>query len=228
MARAGLRSHLAGSVPISIAAHLVVLILLLIIPLAADMALPPPERGLPEFVRAEAPPPPPFVPAAPRPSGLVSPASDVAPVTAPTTIQPEVPRTAPQFDVPMGPPGGLPAGIGEIGSLTPPVGAPPPEPPHVPSTVRVAQLPQAPRKLVDARPMYPDIARAAHVEGTVVLEAVLDTYGNVTELRVVRSVPLLDQAALDAVRQWKYTPSVYAGRPVSVLMTITIRFTLHP
>jgi len=61
----------------------------------------------------------------------------------------------------------------------------------------------------------------------VILESVLDTSGNVTQLRVVRSVPLLDQAALDAVRQWKYTPTVYGGRPVSVLMTITIRFTLN-
>jgi protein TonB len=49
----------------------------------------------------------------------------------------------------------------------------------------------------------------------------------VTQLRVIQSVPLLDQAALDAVRQWRYTPSIYAGRPVSVLMTITMRFTLQ-
>ena len=85
----------------------------------------------------------------------------------------------------------------------------------------------APRKTADARPLYPDIARTAHVEGTVVIEAVLDTTGRVTQLRVVKSVPLLDQAALDAVRQWRYTPSVYGGHPVSVLMTITIRFTLQ-
>ncbi len=59
------------------------------------------------------------------------------------------------------------------------------------------------------------------------LEAVLDPSGHVTQLRVVKSVPLLDQAAIDAVRQWRYTPSAYGGHPVSVLMTITIRFTLQ-
>ena len=59
------------------------------------------------------------------------------------------------------------------------------------------------------------------------MEAVLDPTGRVTQLRVIRSVPMLDQAAMDAVRQWRYTPSMYGGHPVSVLMTITIRFTLQ-
>jgi protein TonB len=104
---------------------------------------------------------------------------------------------------------------------------PVPEPPRPAAPVRVAQLPVAPRKIADARPLYPEIARAARREGTVVLEAVLDTAGRVTQLRVIQSVPLLDQAALDAVRQWRYTPSVYGGQPVSVLMTITIRFQLQ-
>jgi protein TonB len=75
--------------------------------------------------------------------------------------------------------------------------------------------------------MYPDIARSARVDGTVILEAVVDANGSVTQLRVVRSVPLLDRAALDAVRQWRYAPSLYGGRPVSVLLTITVRFTLQ-
>jgi protein TonB len=83
-----------------------------------------------------------------------------------------------------------------------------------------------PRKIADARPLYPEVARQARVEGTVILEAVIDTTGRVTQLRVLRSVPLLDQAAIEAVQQWRYTPSTYNGRPVSVLMTITVRFTL--
>ena len=67
----------------------------------------------------------------------------------------------------------------------------------------------------------------ARKEGVVVMEAVLDTGGRVTQLRVIKSEPLLDQAALDAVRQWRYTPTVYGGHPVSVLMTITVRFSLR-
>ena len=120
---------------------------------------------------------------------------------------------------------GAPAGAADISGLAPPT-PPPPDTPR-PATVRVAQLPEPPRKIFDVRPAYPDIARKAHVEGTVILESVLDTSGNVTQLRVIRSAPLLDQAAIDAVRQWRYTPTIYGGRPVSVLMTITIRFTLN-
>jgi periplasmic protein TonB len=228
MARDGLRSHLSGSVPISIAAHLVILLLLLIAPLAADIALPLPDKELPEFIRAApVPPPPSFAPSVRRstPSTVVSP--DIVPVVAPAAIAAKTTPPGPQFDVPIGPPGGAPPGVGDVIGLTPSIPAPLPDPPR-PTTVRVAQLPEPPRKIVDARPAYPDIARRARVEGTVILESVLDTSGNVTELRVVRSVPLLDQAALDAVRQWKYTPTIYGGRPVSVLMTITIRFTLNP
>jgi protein TonB len=229
MARVALRSHLSGSVPISIAAHLVVLLLLLIVPLAADIALPQPEKDLPEFIRvAPAPPlpPPAFAPAARRSSTSVMEDPNVAPTTPPAGIEPERPTPGPQFDVTMGPPGGSPAGVGDFIGVTPPTLLPPPDPPR-PTTVRVAQLPEPPRKILDVRPVYPDIARNARVEGTVILESVLDASGNVTQLRVIRSVPLLDQAALDAVRQWKYTPTLYGGRPVSVLMTITIRFTLN-
>jgi protein TonB len=229
MARDALRSHLSGSVPISVAAHLVVLLLLLIMPLAADVALPPPATGMPEFVRiASVPPPPAFVPATRRSAPSPAPGADVAPTVAPDAIRPEVERPGPQFDVAMGPPGGLPPGVGEMGGLTPPSALPaPPDPPKPASPVRVALLPEAPRKIADVRPIYPELARTARVEGTVVLEAVLDSAGRVTQLRIIKSVPLLDIAALDAVRQWRYTPSLYGGRPVSVLMTITIRFTLN-
>jgi protein TonB len=230
MTRVGLRSHLSGCVPISIAAHLVVLLLLLIVPLAADIALPMPEKDLPEFIRVAPPPPPPPpptpVPAPRHPVATAMTDPSVPPTSAPPSIQPERPAPGPQFDVAIGSgtngQGGLGIDTGVV-TVAPP---PPPDPPR-PATVRVAQLPEPPRKIVDVRPLYPDIARNAHVEGTVILEAVLDTSGNITQLRVVRSVPLLDHAALDAVRQWKYTPTVYGGRPVSVLMTITIRFTLN-
>jgi len=228
MARDGLRSHLAGSVPISIAGHLVVLLLLLIIPLAADVALPQPERDLPEFVRVAPPPPPPpaLAPSAHRSTPMAPASSSAAPTEAPRAIAPENPLPAQQFDHPVGTGAELPMGIGDATGIVPSVPAVSAEPPR-PTTVRVAQLPEPPRKIVDVRPVYPEIARNARVEGTVILEAVLDTSGNVTQLRVVRSIPLLDQAALDAVRRWRYSPTMYGGRPVSVLMTITIRFTLN-
>ena len=75
-------------------------------------------------------------------------------------------------------------------------------------------------------PVYPALAQSAHVEGDVVLEAIIGVDGSVQELRVVRSVALLDEAALDAVRRWRYTPTLLNGVPVPVVMTVTVSFRL--
>lgn len=230
MAKAGLRSHLSGSVPISVAFHLGALLLLFIIPLTAEMVLPSPEVSPPDFIRVAPLPPPPEVTVR---IGATSPARDstaAAPVPthAPTTIQAET--EAPPFipgSVLPDATSGLPPGAGGL-STGPPISVPvPPDPPKPAGPVRVGDLPVAPRKTVDVRPIYPEVARAARIEGTVVMEAVLDPSGHVTQLRVIKSVPMLDHAAMDAVRQWRYSPSLYGGHPVSVLMTITIRFTLQ-
>ena len=76
------------------------------------------------------------------------------------------------------------------------------------------------------RSSYPEIARAAKIEGVVILEATIDERGVVTDARVLRSVPLLDAAALTALKQWRYTPTLLNGVPVRVLMTVTFRFSL--
>jgi protein TonB len=228
MAREGLRSHLSGSVPVSIVVHLVVLLVLVVIPLA-DVVLPIPVTSMPSYVLAAALPPPPApVPVRTVPTtSTPSPASSGAPTQAPDHIVPESVTAPPSIAVDGGD-SGIP-GVGvESGIVTPTPPPPPaPEQPRPQGPVRVAQLPEPPHKIGDVRPVYPEIARAAHKEGTVILEAVLDPTGRVTQLRVIRSEPLLDQAALDAVRQWRYSPSMFYGKPVSVLMTITVRFTLQ-
>ena len=84
-----------------------------------------------------------------------------------------------------------------------------------------------PKKISDFRPVYPAFAQAAKVEGMVILEAVVNERGVVERLKVLRSTPLLDAAAIEAVRKWRYTPTLLNGTPVSVLMTITVNFTLH-
>jgi protein TonB len=61
----------------------------------------------------------------------------------------------------------------------------------------------------------------------VILEATIDPDGNVTDARVLRSVPMLDEAALQAVRQWKYTPTLLDGMPRALMMTVTVNFTLN-
>jgi TonB family protein len=93
--------------------------------------------------------------------------------------------------------------------------------------VRVGGDIKEPRKTNDVRPMYPQIARAAAVQGVVILEIVIDPRGDVSDARIIRSIPLLDQAALDAVKQWKFTPTLLNGAPVSVLMTVTVNFSLQ-
>ncbi|MBA2260980.1 MAG: energy transducer TonB, partial [Acidobacteria bacterium] len=84
-----------------------------------------------------------------------------------------------------------------------------------------------PSKIHDVRPVYPQDALDARVSGLVILEAVIDAQGNVRSARVLRSIPLLDQAALDAVRQWRFTPTLLEGIAVPVLMTVTVNFTMQ-
>jgi len=95
------------------------------------------------------------------------------------------------------------------------------------SPVRVGGAIPQPTKTRDVRPVYPMIAQRARVQGIVIIEAKIDTTGKVGDLRVLRSIPLLDQAALDAVRQWEYEPTRLNGVPVPVIVTVTVNFTLQ-
>lgn len=92
--------------------------------------------------------------------------------------------------------------------------------------VRVGGDIKEPRRIRDVKPVYPEIAQQAGVEGIVIIEALIGTDGAVQTARVLRPVPLLDQAALDAVTQWRYTPTLLNGQPVPVIMTVTVTFNL--
>jgi TonB family protein len=83
-----------------------------------------------------------------------------------------------------------------------------------------------PKLVTEVQPVYPEVARQARVEGLVILEATTDSYGRVVEAKVLRGVPLLDQAAIDAVKQWVYEPMVIDGKPRPVVFTVTMRFQL--
>jgi protein TonB len=91
---------------------------------------------------------------------------------------------------------------------------------------QVGGLIRPPAKIVDVAPQYPALARASRVQGVVILQATIDSRGNVEAATVLRSIPLLDQAALDAVRQWKFTPTLLNGMAVPVIMTVTVNFEL--
>lgn len=94
--------------------------------------------------------------------------------------------------------------------------------------VRVGGAIKPPRQTKTVNPDYPAMARSARLEGVVILEATIGVTGKVTDVRVLRSIPLLDIAAMDAVRQWEYEPTILNGKAVPVIMTVTARFTLTP
>jgi protein TonB len=151
---------------------------------------------------------------------------DAAPVVAPNAIAPET-----FVDSPPDLLGEIEAGSilsGEIATGIVPL-TPPPPPPPVPEPVkplRVGGIIRPPTKIKDVRPVYPAIAQAARVEGTVIIEATIGPTGRVVDAQPLRSIPLLDGAALEAVRQWVFTPTLLNGTPVPVLMTVTVRFEL--
>jgi protein TonB len=119
---------------------------------------------------------------------------------------------------------GVESFAGEIAGVAPP----PPPPSQPPQPIRLHSGMQAPVKIVDVTPQYPPLAQAAHVEGVVILEAVIDTDGRVAAVKVLRSIPLLDEAALKAVRAWRFTPARLNGQTVPVVMTVTVNFALQP
>ena len=93
--------------------------------------------------------------------------------------------------------------------------------------MRVGGNIKQPTRIKDVKPIYPAIAQSARVQGVVIIEAIIGTNGKVQDAKVLRSIPLLDQAALDAVRQWEYSPTLLNGVPVPVIMTVTVNFTLQ-
>jgi TonB family protein len=93
-------------------------------------------------------------------------------------------------------------------------------------TVRAIGRIQPPKLIRKTEPVYPEIARQAKVDGVVILEVATDIEGRVQNVKVLRSIPLLDQAAVDAVRQWVYEPMIIDGKPRPIVFTVTVRFAL--
>ncbi len=212
------------TVSLSLAAHASLVAVLLVVPLLAVDRLPVPD-GITVWISPPPPPepPPPPSPVRPPEPPPIEPSSAAAPVVPPsaitreTGIEPGLVNTGTGSD------------FGAIGSVV--TGSDAPPPPPTPSPAREPIRPgvqiAAPKKIVDMTPVYPVIAQAARVQGLVIIEATIDVDGRVTGARVLRSILLLDQAALDAVRYWQYTPTRLNGVPVPVVMTVTVNFTLN-
>ena len=143
---------------------------------------------------------------------------------------------SPRGAMPPPPPPPPPPGAGQGDPSPRDTMPPPPPPPPPPGTdalvdgmapLRVGGNIQPPTKIHDVRPEYPPVAFDAGVQGVVIVEVTVDGKGLVVNTKVLRSVPLLDQAALDAVREWQFTPTLLNGSPVPVIMTVTVNFTLR-
>ena len=208
------------TVPVSLLSHSAIVLILIALPILAPALMPSVSAGLaPTFVNLVPPSPPPL----PRPAGPAPPATNpnAAPVAAPDRIAPEPPIEA-GFENTTSVPGII-DGHADEAVLAPPPAAKP-APPQAP--VRAGTIVRVPAKIRSVDPIYPAIAQAARVEGIVIIEATIGEDGQVTNARILRSVPLLDQAALDAVQQWHFTPSLLNGVPVPVIMTVTVNFRL--
>ena len=243
---AGQRKRKASATVLSVIIQCLLLGTIILIPLWFTDALP--QQQLVTFLAAPPPPPPPpAAPAAPDEATrkVVKVASDIAngqlrtPGQIPQKIQmikedEAPPQIASGAGVVGGVPGGIPGGqlggvIGGIISSTSSMATLPKPATILPAVQRVRISPGITTGLLSFRtePIYPSIARAAHIQGAVVLTAIIDKDGKIDNLQLVSGHPLLAPAAIDAVRQWRYKPFLLNGQPVEVETTVTVTFRLQ-
>jgi TonB family protein len=168
------------------------------------------------------------------PSGRRAPAAPKVQPPSTATPQPFVPPTEP-VDNPSDPyeidpaadhPSKATGSTGNCaGCLVGPESIPGPPSDAPPALVRISTI-DAPRKMRDAAPRYPPLAKNIHLEGDVVLDCTIGVDGHVRQTKVIQGHPLLTPAAIEAVQQWQYTPTRLNGQPVSVLLTVTVKFRL--
>lgn len=241
-----LRTSAAG--PLSVALHALVLVSLLLLPLLGEPP-PPTERDYVRVLLYDPPPPPP--PPLPKGTGAAdrAPRADKAPsnppeprpspaLIAPVETPPSPPPvtvadegleaggspTGSDLGVPEGMEGGQDGGVvggvpgGVLGGVVGGTGTLP---------VPAARYDRPPRLLRQVKPEYPNPAFVRKIEGVVVIEILIDESGRVVRARVTRSIPLLDAAAVAAVREWVFAPALQGGRPVATLATAPVSFHLY-
>jgi protein TonB len=234
--RAGERRSWTGA--LSGGFHALLVAAIILVPLLRPAALPDVNDAVraffvtPPALLPPPPPPPPPAPAsrvikavpAPVPSTTTTP-TFVAPIEVPSQIE-----TMPSLDfgveggVPGGVEGGVPGGVigGVVGGL--PLDAPPPT--VAPRVVRIGGHIKAPKLILNVPPVYPPLAVSARVQGSLLVEAEVGPDGRVVAARVLRGMPLLDAAALEAVRQWRYQPLLLNGEPTGFILSVTVVFRL--
>ncbi len=169
--------------------------------------------------------PPPLTDAPPPPkvqvSTQVAPPAAAVPVPVPDAEAPTEQKIASQEELSQANPGVSNDNGGDNIVVQPPSEE---ELPRFGEYVYVEELPEAITKVA---PVYPDIARDAGVDGQVMVQALVGKDGRVKDVRVVKSIPMLDQAAINAVKQWVFKPALSNNKPVAVWVAVPVKFSLH-
>jgi periplasmic protein TonB len=219
---------------LALAIHLVLIWALLLIPMVSPETL---SAQLPRLILLA--PPPPLGTSAPTPrAGKPSPVVVrehilQSPSQIPNTVEIINPLgqdlfqnwpISPSTGFPLGLPHGSDSVIGDPPGLASPRLQPPsiPHAPPVTHPVRIGGEVQQANLISQLKPQYPALAKQARIQGAVVLEAVISRSGTIVNLKVISGHPLLIQGALEAVRQWRYKPTLLNNEPVEVLTTITV------
>src|SRR5437660_8718785 len=225
------------TLPVSVALHVVVVVAVVVGAIwNVDFPMNSPAQ-VAQYSVASAPPPPPPPPPPPKAAAV----QVVKPVEVPKNIQEMAPTTVPEKVQPVatqaadagvtggvegGVEGGVPGGVvgGVIGGVI--TEAPPPKAPDAP--LRVGGDVKAPVAINKVDPQYPEVARKARISGIVIVECTISRNGDVTDIHVLKPLPFgLDQAAVDAVKRWKFKPGTLNGQPVDVIFNLTVNFKLN-
>lgn len=220
---------------VSFGFQMLLICVMILIPLIYTEALP--KSQMMTFLVAPPPPPPPPPPPAAAPVKVVKVQTELInnQLRQPTRI-PEKVKILKEDEAPPqmasgvvgGVPGGLPGGSmgGVLGGIVSSSSLPPPKV-APPQKVRVSSGVMQGNLIQKVQPTYPAIAKTARIQGTVVLEATISKSGSIENLKAVSGPPMLYQAAIDAVRQWRYKPYMLNGEPVEVGTTVNVVFTLN-
>jgi protein TonB len=225
------------TLPVSVAIHVVVVVGLVVGTIwTVEFPMNSPAQVAQYSVAAAPPPPPP----PPPPPKAATATQVVKPVEVPKNIQEMAPSVVPEKVVPVATPatsagvvggveggveGGVPGGVvgGVIGGVI--TEAPPPK---QDAPLRVGGDVKAPVVLNRVEPQYPEVARKARISGIVIVECTISKGGDVTDIHVLKPLPFgLDQAAVDAVKRWKFKPGTLNGQPVDVIFNLTVNFKLN-
>jgi len=220
--KGGLRKLL--TLPISVGLHALVVGIVVFVNLwAVEFPTNPPAQVAQYAVVAPPPPPPPPPPRKAPPQVKVEIPANVQEMT-PTAVPQQVTSMTGVEGGVEGTEDGVEGGVagGVMGGI---VEAPPEPEPEAPR--RVGGDVMAPVAISRVPPVYPELARKARISGVVIIEAIIDKQGQVRNARVLKGLPMgLDRAALDALMQWRFRPGTLNGRPIDVIFTLTINFTL--